>query len=280
MKDVHPELSFQVGATPELTERPRDHCMVIRGLNGPNAAHKPTGKDVKWRYFWRLNGEQQENSEFNELNAPRVSPAAFPEFEATMDRWGGLMIGAVFTVASLLALGLGLPKETFTSLLEGGPHLLAPTGTDLGKYHEHGTRMAGFHQDLNFLTIHGKSRFPGLFIWLRDGRKVAVKVPDGSLLLQAGQQLEHLTGGYIDAGFHEVVVSDATLAKRHQVIKKGGSLWRVSSTTFSHIHSNKILVPQGKYATPAALSRYPSLKAGEHVRRELEKINLKGTVDV
>jgi hypothetical protein len=38
---------------------------------------------------------------------------------------------------------------------------------------------------LNFLTIHGKSRFPGLFIWLRDGSRVPVVVPDGCLLLQA-----------------------------------------------------------------------------------------------
>lgn len=30
-----------------------------------------------------------------------------------------------------------------------------------------------YHYDLNFMTIHGKSRFPGLYIWLRDGKKVS-----------------------------------------------------------------------------------------------------------
>jgi hypothetical protein len=44
-----------------------------------------------------------------------------------------------------------------------------------------GEVLAGFHYDLNFLTIHGKSRFPALNIFLRDGssagrKKVAVKV--------------------------------------------------------------------------------------------------------
>ena len=39
----------------------------------------------------------------------------------------------------------------------------------------------------NFLTIHGKSRFPGLFIWLRDGRRLPVAVPEGCLLLQASR---------------------------------------------------------------------------------------------
>jgi len=32
-----------------------------------------------------------------------------------------------------------------------------------------------------------------------------VQVPEGHLLIQAGKQLEWLTGGYISAGFHEVI---------------------------------------------------------------------------
>ncbi len=41
-----------------------------------------------------------------------------------------------------------------------------------------------YHYDLNLLTVHGRSRFPGLFVWLRDGRKVAVRIPPGCLLMQ------------------------------------------------------------------------------------------------
>jgi hypothetical protein len=84
------------------------------------------------------------------------------------------------------------------------PHLLAPTGSDFNKYGANGTVLAGYHYDLNFLTIHGKSRFPGLYVWLRDGRRMPVKVPPGHLIVQAGKQIEYLTGGYIMCGFHEV----------------------------------------------------------------------------
>ena len=56
------------------------------------------------------------------------------------------------------------------------------------------------------MTIHGKSRFPGLFVWLRDGRRVPVAIPRGCLLLQAGKQLEWLTSGHIKAGMHEARV--------------------------------------------------------------------------
>jgi isopenicillin N synthase-like dioxygenase len=74
-----------------------------------------------------------------------------------------------------------------------GPHLLAPTGSDLRRYGQEGTVFAGYHYDLNFLTIHGRSRFPGLNIWLRNGQKVEVKVPVGCLLIQTGKQVRVMT---------------------------------------------------------------------------------------
>ena len=61
------------------------------------------------------------------------------------------------------------------------------------------------------MTIHGKSRYPGLFVWTRQGKRVQVKVPEGCLLIQAGKQLEYLTGGHVMCGFHEVVVCEGTL---------------------------------------------------------------------
>lgn len=46
-------------------------------------------------------------------------------------------------------------------------------------------------------------------------RRVPVSVPDGCLLVQAGKQLERLTGGHVLAGFHEVCCRD--LHKRYTV---------------------------------------------------------------
>lgn len=82
------------------------------------------------------------------------------------------------------------------------------------KYGKKDTILAGFHTDLNFLTIHGRSRYPGLNIWARNtGQRIPVKIPQGNyLLVQAGKQLEHFTGGLIKAGYHEVVVNENTLA--------------------------------------------------------------------
>lgn len=78
------------------------------------------------------------------------------------------------------------------------------TGANLEVHNKLDMCYAGYHYDLNFLTIHGKSRFPGLFVWLRNGKRVAVRIPAGCLFIQAGKQLEWLTGGYVKAGMHEV----------------------------------------------------------------------------
>lgn len=114
-------------------------------------------------------------------------PKDFPEWKETCDTWGTHMINGCFTVAEMAAIGMGLDRQTFTSMMKRGPHKLAPTGSDLTRYNV-GTIFAGFHYDFNFLTIHGKSRYPGLFAWLRNGEKFTVSVPEGHLLLQAGKQ--------------------------------------------------------------------------------------------
>lgn len=135
------------------------------------------------------------------------------------------------------AIGLGLPKTTFTEMLSGGSHLLAPTGSDLEK-NSVGAIFAGFHYDIAFLTIHGKSRYPGLYVWLRNDQKLQVKVPNGCLLLQAGKTFEHITGGYVLAGFHEVVYTDKT-RENYEIAKAAGKpTWRVSSTMFTHFRHN------------------------------------------
>ena len=119
--------------------------------------------DAKWRYVWKI-GERLEDGMDD---FPNVVPKGFPDWTTKMDKWGNKLHDAVYTVSEMVALGMGLEKDKFTSCLVGGNHLLAPTATDLDKNGE-GSIIAGFHYDISFLTIHGKSRFPGLYVWLRN----------------------------------------------------------------------------------------------------------------
>jgi isopenicillin N synthase-like dioxygenase len=279
-EDARPECAYQVGSTPAGVERPRvlrDAALraAAAARPAPHAPTLPTGADVKWRFFWRL-GARPAATRFAELNAAAVVPAAFAErWAPALDAWGGAALAAARTVAEAAARGFGLPPDAFTRLMEGGPHLLAPTGADLAKHGAPGTVIAGYHYDLNFLSVHGRSRFPGLAIWLRDGRRVPVRVPPGCLLVQAGRQMEHLTGGAVAAGFHEVVSTEETAAAAAAAAAAGRPAWRVSSTVFTQIASDAVLAPLGRFATPAAAAAFPPTAAGAQVRAELEAICLR-----
>lgn len=271
-----------MGVTPSGVERPR--CLDDNGelLSPTGTWHErrrpviPTGPDPKWRYMWRI-GPRPSSTKFGELNAEQVRPGkSFPEWDDVMDSFGKKMIDTLETVSRALAIGAGLEQEHFVKLMKMGPHLLAPTGTDLGKHCELGKCFAGFHYDVNFLTIHGKARFPGLNIWLRNGEKLPVKMPSGCLLIQAGKQLEWLTGGVIQAGMHEVVCTEGTLSAVKRAREQGQSLWRVSSTVFGHIASDQLLQPLQAFKSREGWndSCYPTKFAGQYVCEELAQINL------
>lgn len=166
------------------------------------------------------------------------------------------------------------------------------------------TILAGFHTDLNFLTIHGRSRYPGLNIWARNtGKRIPVKFPPTGryLLVQAGKQLEHITGGLIKAGYHEVVVNDSTLEvisvpfnrlhsssihlrgfpqaiERRKQTHPDRPRIRISSTFFYHLSSDYDLTPIAPLAERAKVLRgetdyaldqtdYPAMKVGQQVQK-------------
>ncbi|KAI0564745.1 Non-heme dioxygenase [Gracilaria domingensis] len=278
MKDARPELFYQVGVTPNHTEIPRDHSETVSKLNSseqPVSKVPAVERDPKWRFFWRC-GERPSSTDFPELNARQVIPDSFTdEWEDTMNEWGNKLLLSVMTVAEMLALGLGLHKTSITDKMKDGPHLLAPTGSDMGSYgNSVGTTIAGYHYDINILTIHGRSRYPGLFVWTRTGFRIPVHVPEGCLLVQSGIQLEYLTGGLIKRGMHEVVISEDTRRTLKSRVTSGGSQWRVSSTLFGHVRSDASLDPFEQFASTDQAKQYYGLRAGDQIAEELRAIGL------
>ena len=242
LKDCRPDQHYLVGLTPTKIERARRHVKKMEELTDENKPMSPIVpvQDQKWRYYWKI-GERLAGSVDD---FPQVSPAdgEYPDWGDRMDRWGYKLHDVAFSVAQMAARGMGLERERFSKCLVGGPHLLAPNGSDL-RVNKEGAILNGFHYDISFMTIHGKSRYPGLYIWLRNNQKLLVKVPDGCILLQAGITFEHMTGGYVHAGFHEVVVSDKTVEAFEKGKELGKSPWRVSSTLFAMFRADVVCEP-------------------------------------
>jgi len=294
-----------VGETLENTEKPKcavdEPCLrVIQRLDPSErpldiSGHSP---DPKCRFFWKMSEAPPYETRFPALNAPNVVPAdpsIRQRWVGTMEKWGNAMKSAVTGVAEMAALGMDLSQTAFTDASRFGPHLLAPTASDLDKYGTKDTILAGFHTDLNFLTIHGRSRFPGLHIWARNtGKRIPVVFPPAGryLLVQAGKQLEHLSGGLVKAGFHEVVVNQSTVEtiERRKTSHPDRPLIRISSTFFFHLSSDFDLQPIASLVSQARVlnarranlgqetdedeATYEPMKVGQQVQSELKHIAL------
>ena len=168
-----------------------------------------------------------------------------------MDTWGNKLNQVAFTVAEMAAIGMGINKDSFTKRMEGGAHLLAPTGSDLEK-NDVGAVFSGFNSDISMMTVHGKGRYPGLHVWTRNWKKRVVKIPEGCLLVQAGMTFEHITGGYIPASFHETIYTEATqlaVQRKHLENSWHGrkqKLWNVSSTMLNHFRNDVSVAPMSQ----------------------------------
>jgi hypothetical protein len=116
----------------------------------------------------------------------------------------------------MIAIGFGLPKTEFTSLIDmvsvisffvahnvclsffclyreaffifQGSHTLTSSGCNLTSFGRKGIVLAPFHNVSNFITVKSRTRFPALNIWL-NGRKVQIDIPAGYLLIQTGRQV-------------------------------------------------------------------------------------------
>lgn len=107
--------------------------------------------------------------------------------------------------------------------------------------------------------------------------------PGNHLLVQAGKQLEHVTGGLIKAGFHEVTVNEQTIQTMERRKKENPDrpLIRISSTLFWHLNSDFDLAPVPALADRAVrlreeqerlgrdegrVAEYPAMKVGHQVQ--------------
>ena len=103
-------------------------------------------------------------------------------------------------------------------------------------------------------------------------------MPDGCLLLQSGITFEHITGGYVHAGFHEVVCTESTVAGYEKAVEAGKITWRVSSTLFSNFRYDVECEPIPElshlYACEDAVQRYPKRTANDILMTELAATNM------
>lgn len=121
-------------------------------------------------------------------------------------------------------------------------------------------------------------------------KKMPVSIPPGCLLLQAGIMFEQITGGYVLAGYHEVVYTTATkdvVTNKLEENQKGANniLWRISSTLFSHLRYDVDLTPLEQMShlhnqEAVASGKYKTMTAHDKLMEELRAINLAPKISI
>jgi isopenicillin N synthase-like dioxygenase len=147
-KDVKPEVGYRVGLTPPSQESPRckadPHCFeVIDAIEEGSRPLVIEGPDPKLRYGWMITPKEPKDGDLELLKAQANVPEGFPKWESLMNGWGGAMVQAVFTLSKMLGKGFNMDEDTFYSMIKEGSHLLSPTGSDLSKYDQVNTILAG-----------------------------------------------------------------------------------------------------------------------------------------
>lgn len=280
--DERPDLQWQVGRTPPYAEKARRYPELGVFLDAMDPEVRPEmadgredRKDPKQRFFAPF-GPKPPKTKFPLLNAPPVLPAAFPEWDDLTTRWGNHLLEVGIGIMEMLEVAYDIPNGDLASLLEYGPHLVAPTGVDLAKL-EPGDVVAWGHLDLNNGSLHGRSNLPGLVAWTRAGKAVTVPLKTGQLLFQAAMQLERVLNGRIRAGLH-AVYAWPTLADQMAAARAAGKkLIRSTSTVFLHAGTDQMLVPHPRLVTQDTPARFAPILAGHQVARELDLIF--GTVE-
>lgn len=163
----------------------------IEGAKG--AAHR----DLK--EFWQM-GRDEENPGAMANLWPAQMPGFRPAFAALFGEFE--RVGAA--VLSGVARHLGLADDWFVDAVTGGNSTLRLLHYPPVEIEGAGVR-AGAHEDIDLVTLLLGAEEAGLELRDREGRWLAVRPPEGALVINVGDMLQRLTNHVLPSTTHRVV---------------------------------------------------------------------------
>jgi isopenicillin N synthase-like dioxygenase len=159
---------------------------------------------VDLKEFWHIGRELAAGHRFADVMAPNVWPAqpegfreTFVELFAAFDTAGDKLLSAV-------ARYLGLAPDWFDPAVKDGNSVLRllhypPVAADAPEV------RAGAHEDINLITLLLGAEEAGLELLDRDGKWMAIKPPEGAMVINVGDMLQRLTNHMLPSTTHRVV---------------------------------------------------------------------------
>jgi isopenicillin N synthase-like dioxygenase len=237
----------------------KQRCEVVelKGQRGFTSFGRETAKDSK----------HPDLKEFYHVGRDSISPNLWPQSLPQFKHYSLGLFEYIESVSySLLeacALYLGEPQDLFASMITGGNSILRmihyPPVQDVS-----GPRIrAAAHEDINLITLLVEATDSGLEIKTREGEWIAIEVPPGHIVVDAGDMLQNVTNGLFKSTTHRVVNPPNNTSRRF------------SMPFFAHPRPEVDLTPRASCVEKSGGSvLFPSLLADEYLSKRLAELGL------
>lgn len=210
----------------------------------------PAGHPLKEKFPYRYNGPQ-----LPDHLVPGISDVLVEFYDRVLDIQRRFL--------RIIALGIGCHETFFDAMTVYGTTLTRAIhypAMDMAPGAEH--VWAAEHDDINLITALPRATAKGLQVRLDDGSWVDAIPPEGSMIMNTGIMLEHITNGLIPGGWHRVVADPDHVGDRYSVVQ------------FCHPTPWTILNPVPSCITPQNPQRFAPIQAGDRLDQVLYEINL------
>ncbi|MGN6375995.1 MAG: isopenicillin N synthase family dioxygenase [Sphingomonas sp.] len=219
---------------------------------------------VDLKEFWHVGRELPEGHKYAENMAPNVWPArpegfreTFLELFAAFDTAGDQLLSAI-------ARYLKLEPNWFDRAVTDGNSVLRLLHYPPIPADAEGVR-AGAHEDINLITLLLGAEEAGLELLDKDGRWLAVKPPQGAMVVNVGDMLQRLTNHVLPSTTHRVV-NPAPERRGHS---------RYSMPFFLHPAPDFLIETLPGCVSDANPNRYPTpITAHDYLHQRLVEIGL------
>jgi isopenicillin N synthase-like dioxygenase len=161
-------------------------------------------KHVDLKEFWHVGRDLPEGHPAAAAMMPNVWPSRPGEFqEALTDLWNAFD-RAGLRLLSAIARHLKLAPDYFETVVDHGNSILRLLHYPPIPADAEGVR-AGAHEDINLITLLLGAEEAGLELLDRDGKWLAIRPPEGAMVVNVGDMLQRLTNNVLPSTTHRVV---------------------------------------------------------------------------
>ncbi|NIJ21883.1 isopenicillin N synthase-like dioxygenase [Sphingomonas naasensis] len=218
---------------------------------------------VDLKEFWHVGRELAKGHRFEDSMSPNIWPDRPEGFRDTFLTLFQAFDDAGDKLLSAVARYLGLAPNWFDSAVKDGNSVLRllhypPVDANAPEV------RAGAHEDINLITLLLGAEEAGLELLDRDGKWLAVKPPEGAMVVNVGDMLQRLTNHVLPSTTHRVVNPPAE--------RRGHS--RYSMPFFLHPAPDFLIKALPGCVTAQNPEREPPITAHDYLAERLAEIGL------